>query len=131
MKVRNKGKHKKVTGQRDDAAVQQNLEDVGQRSLPNVEGSSLQVRELNTKGGKEKMGVVDHKLKSGSGLQDTLDPTQICTVVQGLEAVVKENRSWAEVGGAGEEEIGTLHRQDISAIVSKGKAKGKSLQSSK
>ena len=62
-----------------------------------------------------------------------MDPVQICSVVQGLEAVVKENRSqsWAEEGGVGEEKFKTLDRQDISAIVSIGKAKGKSLQSSK
>jgi len=122
-----------VSGQRADAAVRQHSEDEEQRPLPTVEGSSLQSRVPNTKGGKEKAVVVDYKQKSGSGLQGSSDPVQICSVVQGLEAVVRENRSlsWAEEGGAGEEKIKTLDRQDISAVVSTGKAKGKSLQSSK
>ena len=122
-----------VSGRRADADGHQQSEDEGRPPLPAVEGSSLQFREPNTKGGKEKAGVVDYKKKSGSGVQGTLDPVQISSVVQGLQAVAKENKahSWAEEVGSGEEKTNALNRQDISAIMSKGKAKGKSLQSSK
>ena len=81
-----------------------------------------------------------HKMVSGQQAYAAIQqhsenegPVQICSVVQGLQAVVKENRSlsWAEEGEAGEEKSKALDRHDFSATVSKGKAKGKSLQSSK
>ena len=85
-----------------------------------------------TKGGKEKDGWVDFNLKPASGVGGSLDPVQVGSVVQGLQAVVMKNRphSCEVVGGAGEGFIGTLDRQVGAAIASKGKSKGKSLQSS-
>ena len=75
-------------------------------------GSSVLFREPNSAGGKEKEAVV---------------------LVQGLEAVVMEKRPLCGVVERGTPVVksSSLVRPLISAPVSKGKAKGKSLQSSK
>jgi len=89
-------------GLRPDAGLQK--EDVG--------GSSVQIRELNSVGGKKLEAVV---------------------VMQGLAAVGMETRPLCRAvdGGAPVEQSSSLDRPVISASVSKGKAKGKSLQTSK
>jgi len=107
--VRNKGTQNKApeqrpdeVGLRPDAGLQQ--EDVG--------GSSVQIRELKSVGGKE---------------------TEAMVMVQGLAAMGMATRPLCRAveGGAPVEQSSSLDRPFISASVSKGKAKGKSLQSSK
>jgi len=139
-KVRNKGKHK--TAQDDEAGqcavVGLQQEDVAKIFLPSVGGASVQIKEPNSVGGKGpelRSDAADSLLSEdeGHGSLPSVDGSSIhirepitvggrekeaVVVTQGRQAVVREHRK--------------LTAKGLSfASVSKGKAKGKSLQSSK